>query len=75
MNTGDIQNRRNVNVKLPMDIAAIPKGNRSWGENYIALCDRDFTDLQYANMIQNMIMDREVYDLKSLLEPDERLST
>ena len=64
MNTGAIHNRRSVNVKLPLDVAAIPKGNRIWGVNYIVLRDRDFTDLQYTILIETLVTDREIYGLQ-----------
>ena len=67
MNTEAIHHKRSVNVKLPLDIAAMPKGNRIWGKNYIVLCDRVFTDLQYKILIESLIMDREVYGLQFLL--------
>ena len=40
-------------------MAAIPKGNRIWGVNYIVLRDRDFTDLQYKILIETLITDRK----------------
>jgi hypothetical protein len=59
--------RRPINCKLPVTFIVTPKKNRIWGENYIVLCDRKFTNLQYNMMIETLIMDRATYGLNMIM--------